>query len=367
MKKTKRRADSAELILLLTLSADAASLGATNGYQFFGGTDGKHARQTEGSFSLLLLDDGCGGSACRITVPRPFREWETVSRKDYYSLTDALTQRYIAAAEAQTGLPLTAHLSELHVITPPEAAMRANEQDAPLSLVYRKLFPERQTMLVAAVRTENGATQIDLQKTDGFSAAPFRAGQCVRLTPQTDDTVCVTLPLCGASSSASQGIYTVASTSSLDRLAGLQAGDAVTVSSPFGPLFLRPVRDHETVIGMTDRTGLPSFLSMAKAILEGTEKHKLTVLYFSDGKDCPFERDFQEIVDACARIRLIRFPTEEEVDCESFFRSMLPHETFTVFIAGSDAARTTIRNTIAPLQLAANCVKEFPTDLSDIL
>ena len=366
MKKAKRQAAGAELILLLKLNADATALGVADGYQFISGADNKRTSPGRDPFSLLLLDDGCGACACRITVPRPYREWETVSRKDYYPLTDALTRRYIAAAEQQTGLQLTTHLTELHVITPPEAAARANAPDEPLAEVYRKLFPAEQEMRISSIYTENGVTRINLQKTDGFSASPFRAGQYVRLTLPAENKRSIELPLCCAPSCAERGVYKVAAIEPpSDLLSDLHEGDALSVSSPFGALFCRPIRDHETIIGMTDRKGLPSFLSMAQTILKDADKHRLTVLYFGTENDCPFMQEFRQIGEQSARVRLIRFPMEEQTDHEKFFRAVLPHEAYTVFISGDDESRALIRAVIAPLRLAANCVKEFPAVLTD--
>ncbi len=362
MKKTGRRAAvGAELTLLLTLNLDSQALGAADGFQWAADKGKKHSQLRDAPFSLFLSDDGCGGSVCRITVPRPCREWETLSRMDYYPLTDALTRRFVLSAEQHTGLPLSAHISELRVVTPPEAAVRGKSSDGSLSDVYRKLFPEKQEMRVTAVRTKNGFTQIDLRKTDGFSAAPFRAGQSVRLTLPTDANAGLSLPLCCAPSCAAQGIYTAAATAGSGIAAELHEGDSVSVSSPFGSLSFRPVGDHETIVGMTDGKCLPSFLSMAKAILEGADQHKLTVLYCGETDGCSFEQEYEGIGKNSARVRFIRFPPGNNMPNEAFFRSVLPHESYTVYLAGDDAARDKIRKYIAPLHLAVNNIREFPS------
>lgn len=58
-----------------------------------------------------------------------------------------------------------------------------------------------------------------------------------------------------------------------------QEGSIVKVSEPMGLFTYEPLRDAKKVIGVAGGMGITPLLSMAKAICEGTQHHKLTIIY----------------------------------------------------------------------------------------
>ena len=68
-------------------------------------------------------------------------------------------------------------------------------------------------------------------------------------------------------------------------LADFKKGDKVITSDPQGQFYYEKLRDAKHVIALAGGSGITPFLSMAGAIVEGTEDFNLTILFGSRGVD----------------------------------------------------------------------------------
>lgn len=59
----------------------------------------------------------------------------------------------------------------------------------------------------------------------------------------------------------------------------LKPGDKVLVGEPSGDFYHDDIRDHKHILAIAGGSGITPFVSMAKAILEGSEDFNLTILY----------------------------------------------------------------------------------------
>lgn len=90
-------------------------------------------------------------------------------------------------------------------------------------------------------------------------------------------------------------------------------GTEVEISSPQGSFSYSPLRDGKTVIGIAGGSGITPFLSMAKAIAEGTEHFPLSLLYGSrNSSSILFKKEFDELQKRCDKIKVIYVLSEED-------------------------------------------------------
>ena len=82
-------------------------------------------------------------------------------------------------------------------------------------------------------------------------------------------------------------------------------GVYVDVSEPMGTFTYEPLRDSRHIIGIAGGTGITPFLSLAKAISEGSENCELTLLYGNkDGNVILMQDELNSIADACSSVRI---------------------------------------------------------------
>lgn len=133
--------------------------------------------------------------------------------------------------------------------------------------------------------------------------AYFRAGQYLSFLLKIGDAV-VTRAYSIASSPAEalRGIYQITVKRVADGfvsnyiLDNWKQGDCVQAYSPEGNFVYEPIRDAQTVIGIAGGSGITPFLSMAKAIDEGTEDFCLTLLYGARNRgELVFRHEFDAI------------------------------------------------------------------------
>ena len=85
----------------------------------------------------------------------------------------------------------------------------------------------------------------------------------------------------------------------------LTLGSEVTISGPSGEFYYSPLRDESHVIACAGGIGITPILSMAKAITEGSEDFKLTILYgVKSQKEAVFAEELAKITAKCAKIKV---------------------------------------------------------------
>ena len=403
LKRAQRKMNAANAHLsLLTvhcgLDQTAKELGFTDGASFFcappqdkksrkkakklekkakkaakkGKTETEEAAVPASDIDLLLIcrsvaepdcaPEGC--SVCSITTLVDTEKWERIPQSEFFRYQNAMAQKLIERIESATGSQLQSHLEELTVETPLTYALNTpREANEKLNGSARKLFPATQKMQVVDLVERDGAVTFLLKKTDGYTAANFRAGQHVLLTvPGTEEAV--PFSLCASPETTRQGMYAItAFTPDCPAAEGLrrslETGETVAVSAPQGTLYYDDLRDAGHVIGIAAGSGIAPFLSMAAAVRDRIENFKLTVLYSENGACADVDALFGAISADCGKVRLIRLPAEGKGYglTEAKLKDYLPHESYSVFICGPDALCNEARQTLKPIGLAKKSVR----------
>lgn len=149
---------------------------------------------------------------------------------------------------------------------------------------------------------------------------PFKAGQYVSLMVTIGDvTTTRAYSLSSSPADALNGFYRITikrvengkvSNYMLDEV---KPGDELKVSKPAGDFGVLKPRDEENVIGIAGGSGVTPFISLAKAIMEGTEECNLTVLYSTKTyEDVIFKKEIEEINKKAKNVKFVIILTREE-------------------------------------------------------
>jgi ferredoxin-NADP reductase len=202
-----------------------------------------------------------------------------------------------------------------------------------------------------------------LEKTDGFTAAPFHPGQYVMIAPEdSSGDVPVPFLFCSSPAGAQQGYYLVAPAPAAQSTGSVpwKPGDILYAGPPQGDFYYSPLLDKRTVIGLTDASGVGAFLSMGLALRDGLDKFKLTVLYLeSSAGELPFAEEFTAL---SGKVPLQLVPTEETDDPfnADFLRKHLPHEAYSVFICGGSRLHELADMALEGLRLPEKAIRIHP-------
>ena len=312
-----------------------------------------------------------GSCVCSVSAQRKTSEWEHLSRSDYFRYSDAVAAGYLAQVKEKTGIDLAPHIIRITVETPLTFALRG-EGTGTLLAAAQRMFPERQEMRVAGIEESDGQKLIRVEKTDGFSAAFFRAGQYVLVSAAGTDAPPARFLLCSSPALSKDGCYLLTPMAcqkeARQLAADWQPGMTVEVSSPLGRFYFNSLRDRSTVIGIADAEGTAALLSMAGAIRDGLEKFKLTVILLDQEESSGLLlRRLEAICAECGKVRLIRLPaggTAEALSDESF-RKHLPHEAYSVFLCGTKAFCDAAEQALAPLKLPRRIIRRAVCEEAD--
>ena len=379
--KKKRYSPDKDLPFLTieaTLDAGTASLGVRPDEPYRCGANGKKNRKhgPDGQtmtavFTDLPPEDG-GAESCRchITVSRDAGEWLPVPQTGFFRYKDALTERCLSLASETVGFDLIPHITGIKAISPPESDRETlASYGEPMQKLADKLFPKSQRMRITEIRETGSVPVLRLEKTDGFTAAPFRAGQFVTISP-ADATSEEASPflLCSSPAGAREGYYLVTpapdnhGTANKEIVNSFHPGGLVDVSAPQGDFHYSSLRDRETVIGFADAAGLGAFLSMGYALRDGLEIFKLTVIYLETHLgNLPFTDELTALGKS-GKLRLFRIgATSDGAGLNAgYLRAHLPHEAYSVFICGEEPTRDTVLLALHALHLPAGAVRCSP-------
>ncbi len=182
--------------------------------------------------------------------------------------------------------------------------------------------------------------------------AIFRAGQYLSLQLSIGDSV-LTRPYSIASSpkEALAGGYNITIKRVPDGFASgyildnWQVGQAVTAYAPEGNFNYEPLRDAPTVIGIAGGSGITPFLSLAKAIADGTEDAALTLLYGSrTQEEILFKAEFDALAESCDKIKVVYVLSDKKVKGfeygfidKKIISKYAPDSKYSVFVCGPAA------------------------------
>ncbi len=146
-----------------------------------------------------------------------------------------------------------------------------------------------------------------------------------------------------------------------------QKGTEVTASAPLGNFYHQPIRDFNFVLGICDNDGISSFISMARAIKEGSLNIKLTLFYTCRKKsDAIFFNELSEIANSTEKFNIIFIFSDEKV--QNFERGFItkqliekyaPNEKFSVFIHGSEQLLSLLSTVVASLGLERKNIRVY--------
>ena len=239
----------------------------------------------------------------------------------------------------------------------------------PINENAKALHPDWIKLVIDRIIDRGGAQAktFILRSTDGGPLPYFRAGQYISLKLPLDGSfVTRSYSLCSSPKDALRGEYAITVRSNpggfvADRLlAELKEGDKLVSSGPQGFFYYEKLRDAKQVIGLAGGSGITPFLSMARAIAEGIEDFRLTLLFGSRDEDnILFREELDEIAAACPKFKVIHVLSEEEkAGFESGFitaeliRKYAPEgEEFSVYLCGPEAMYRFLKPEIAKLGL----------------
>ena len=233
---------------------------------------------------------------------------------------------------------------------PKLSSYKANE-------LAKALHPKCQYLKVTEIIERSGDTKsyvLTPDKESGTEAlAYFSAGQYLAISLTIGSAV-ITRPYSLSSSpkEALEGRYMLTVKRVDDGLASQYildkwvVGTNVTASAPLGDFTYEPLRDAKKLVGIAGGSGITPFLSMAKAIADGTEEADFTLIYGSRTKaDALFQDEFEKLAAKCSRFRLVNVLSDESAeDCEQGFitaeliKKYAPKaEDYSLFICGPQA------------------------------
>ena len=195
----------------------------------------------------------------------------------------------------------------------------------PLTAVYgvnrlaQSLHPKQQKAVVAAIIPRKDAKTFVL-KADKL--AYFRAGQYVSLKLKIGGAVTARpYTLAASPLRALEGEYEITVKRAADGFVSdyildhWTEGTEVTLSGPEGPFSYEPMRDEPEVVGLAGGSGITPFMAMARAIVDGVEDFRLTLLYGSRTRaDILYAEELEEICAATDKVRVIHVLSEEKAE-----------------------------------------------------
>ena len=195
----------------------------------------------------------------------------------------------------------------------------------PLTAVYgvnrlaQSLHPKRQTAVVSEIIPRKDAKTFVL-KADKL--AYFRAGQYVSVKLQIGKAVTARpYTLAASPRRALEGEYEITVKKAADGfvsdyiLENWEVGTEVTLSGPEGPFSYEPMRDEPEVVGIAGGSGITPLMAMARAIADGTEDFRLTLLYGSRTReDILYAEELEAICSATDKVKVVHILSEEKAE-----------------------------------------------------
>lgn len=144
-----------------------------------------------------------------------------------------------------------------------------------------------------------------------------------------------------------------------------QLGTKLTFSGPLGQFTYERLRDSENIIALAGGSGITPFLSMAKAIADGTEKFNLTILYGSRNHDNILLKDKLDEYAAKSngKVKIIHVLSEDNAEgyehgfiTADLIRKYAP-EDYSIFVCGPKAMYKYEEQEIAKLGLPKRKVR----------
>lgn len=282
------------------------------------------------------------------------------------------------------GLSVSPFLNEVKVRN---EAIESTEDTDIHSSVYQantlasRLHPASQKVVISDIEELPGAKAYTLKMAEDASAdhpAYFRAGQYVSVPVVVEGhTLHLPYTLSSSPKEAMAGTYRLTikenpkGEASKAILNTWKAGDTMEISGPLGEFYYTKLRDADHVAALAGGSGITPFLSMAKAIADGTEQFKLTIFY-----GCKREEEIlhKEELDELAKhpdIDVVYVLSDQEKDgyehgfvSADLIQKHMKEKDFSVFVCGPPAMLKFEKSELRKLDLPNRRIRfEVPGEL----
>ena len=267
-------------------------------------------------------------------------------------------------------------------------AAPANEITAnyPINKKAKLLHPDFQKLVIADIidHPEAASKTYIFKAKDGGPLAYFRAGQYISLKMQIGQSF-ISRPysICSAPKDALEGMLAITVQSKADGfaadylLANAKIGDEFTASGPQGNFYYEDLRDAPNVIALAGGSGITPFLSMAKAIADGTEDFNLTIIFGNRTEDSIlFKDELEELAASCDKIKIAHVLSDEDSEyyehgfiTADLIKKLAPEE-YSVFVCGPRAMYRFLESELPKLDLPEKYIRReimgVAKDISEI-
>ena len=267
------------------------------------------------------------------------------------------------------------------------AEMIASAEAKPLPGTYRvnelakRLHPAAQYLKVAEIVQETHDAKsfvlVPDEEAGTRELAPFKAGSYINVRTTLAGSVARrTYSLSSSPKEALEGKYRI--TVKLKEGGFLSAwlhneakvGDKLTATEPGGHVTHSGIRDCKKVVALAGGSGITPFMSMAKAIDEGTEDFEMTLLYGARTEaDLVFRADFDAIAARCPKVKVVYVLSEEQKEgfeagfiTAELIKKHAGAEQFSIYAVGPGAMCDFLDRELPKLGLAQKFIRMERTE-----
>ena len=224
------------------------------------------------------------------------------------------------------------------------------------NMLAKRLHPKAQYLKIAEIVQETHDAKSFILVPDESKGtkelAPFKAGSYINIRTELAGSVARrTYSLSSSPKEALEGKYRV--TVKLKEGGFMSAwlhneakvGDSIVATEPGGFITHSSIRDCKKVVGLAGGSGITPFISMAKAIREGSEDFELILLYGARTEaDLVFKADFDAIAAACPKVKVAYVLSDEEKPgfekgflSTELIRKYAGDDPFSIYVVGPGA------------------------------
>ena len=267
------------------------------------------------------------------------------------------------------------------------AEMIASAEAKPLPGTYRvnelakRLHPAAQYLKIAEIVQETHDAKsfvlVPDEEAGTRELAPFKAGSYINVRTTLAGSVARrTYSLSSSPKEALEGKYRI--TVKLKEGGFLSAwlhneakvGDTLTATEPGGHVTHSGIRDCKKVVALAGGSGITPFMSMAKAIDEGTEDFEMTLLYGARTEaDLVFRADFDAIAARCPKVKVVYVLSEEQKEgfeagfiTAELIKKYAGAEQFSIYAVGPGAMCDFLDRELPKLGLAQKFIRMERTE-----
>ena len=261
-----------------------------------------------------------------------------------------------------------------------EMILKSSNKELPYDYKVNELarvyHPYKQYLKIKDIKDENEDTKTftlipDEEKT--LELAPFKAGSYISIYVKTNDNIVSrAYSLSSSPKEALNNIYKITIKKKPDGYLSnylfnnAKVGDKLFATEPGGNLTYNKLRDSKNVIAIAGGVGITPFISMAKAINEGSENFNLTILYgIRTTKDIIFKNELDELTKNNSNIKIVYVFSDEKVEgypfgfigSELIKNYLSKDEPTSVFASGPEALLTYLDKELPLLKLEQKYIR----------